>query len=49
MSLFKEILKLLYKRKKLFLLPVVLILLIFAFLFIFIQGSPIAPFIYTIF
>ena len=36
-------------RKKFWLLPIMLMLLLFGGLIIFVQGSAVAPFIYTIF
>jgi hypothetical protein len=36
-------------RKKLWLLPVVIILLLLGGLIVFVQGSALAPFIYTVF
>lgn len=36
-------------RKKLWLLPIVLVLLLLGALIVFVQGSAIAPFIYTVF
>ncbi len=36
-------------RKKLWLLPIMIVLAVFGFLVVFFEGSAIAPFIYTIF
>lgn len=36
-------------RKKFFLLPVIFILLLLGMLIVFVQGSAVAPFIYTLF
>jgi hypothetical protein len=36
-------------RKKFWLLPILIVLLLVGFLLVFAQGSPLAPFIYTIF
>jgi len=44
-----ELLVYLWERKLWWLIPMVTIILIFGLLMIFIQGSPIAPFIYTLF
>lgn len=44
-----EIWELLRTRKKLWLLPIVIVLLLFGMLLIFAQSSALAPFIYTIF
>ena len=45
----KEFWDFLKVRKKYWLLPILLVLLIFGSLIVLSQGSPIAPFIYTIF
>ncbi len=42
-------LKFLFKRKKYWLLPVVLVLLLMGGLLVLAQGSVVAPFIYTLF
>lgn len=44
-----EIWRFLRVRKKLWLLPIVLVMLMFGGLIIFAQGSALAPFIYTLF
>ena len=49
MSLLKEIIELVIKRKKYWLLPIILALFIFGGLLIVSQGSIVAPFIYSIF
>ncbi|HEX2956683.1 MAG TPA: DUF5989 family protein [Chitinispirillaceae bacterium] len=49
MDSFKELLQFLFKRKKFWLLPAIIILLLFAALFVLTSGSALAPFIYTIF
>ena len=49
MSLVGELFALAWERKKLWLLPVILVMLIVGSLLIFAQGSVLAPFIYTIF
>lgn len=49
MSFFIELWDFMRARKKLWLLPVVLLLLAFGGLLILAQGSALAPFIYTIF
>ncbi len=48
-SFFSEIFSFLNSRKKLWLLPIILILIIFGGLIILTSGSAVAPFIYTIF
>jgi len=48
-SFLKEFLNFLLKRKKFWLLPVILVLLFFGALVVLTQGTAIAPFIYTIF
>jgi len=49
LSMLSEIWALLRTRKKLWLLPIVIVLLLFGALLIFAQSSALAPFIYTIF
>ncbi len=49
MSFFSELLLFLKTRKKLWLLPIVIILLLLGGLIVFVQGSAIAPFIYAVF
>ena len=49
MSLVLEFWKFLRVRKKLWLLPIIVILVLFGGLLILAQGSAVAPFIYTIF
>lgn len=48
MDLFKELLIFLKSRKKLWLLPIIIILLLIGGLLILAQGSVVAPFIYTL-
>ena len=49
MSTLTELWEFLRDRKKLWLLPIIVVLLIFGGLVILTQGSAVAPFIYTIF
>lgn len=49
MSILFELLEFLGARKKLWLLPLLVLFLIFGGLFILSQGSVVAPFIYTLF
>lgn len=49
MSLARELWSFMKVRKKLWLLPLVLVMLIVGTLLVFAQGSVLAPFIYTIF
>ena len=49
MSFLKELLGFLYDRRKLWLLPIIIIMVLFGFVLIIAQGSVFAPFIYTIF
>ncbi len=49
MSLIVDIIKFLYMRKKLWLLPVILVMVVLGGLLIAAEGSLVAPFIYTIF
>lgn len=48
-SIIKEIFEFMWKRKKLWMLPIILILLLIALLIILTQGTAVAPFIYTLF
>jgi hypothetical protein len=48
-SLLRELWRFMRVRKKLWLLPLLLILLVVGWLLVFAQGSVLAPFIYTIF
>jgi hypothetical protein len=45
----KEFITFLFKRKKIWLFPIILTLLIFGVLIVLTQGTAVAPFIYTIF
>jgi len=49
MSILFELWNFLRVRKKFWLLPIVLVLVIFGGLIILVQGSVVAPFIYTLF
>lgn len=49
MSLHRELWMFLRARKKMWLLPLVLVMLIVGTMLVFAQGSVLAPFIYTIF
>ncbi len=49
MSILAELWQFLRVRKKFWLLPIVLMLLVFGGLIILVQGSAVAPFIYTLF
>ncbi len=49
MSILAELWQFLRVRKKFWLLPIVLVLLVFGGLIILVQGSAVAPFIYTLF
>ncbi len=49
MSILIELWDFLRVRKKFWLLPIALMLLVFGGLFILVQGSAVAPFIYTLF
>jgi hypothetical protein len=49
MSILMELWDFLRVRKKFWLLPIVLVLLVFGGLIILVQGSAVAPFIYTLF
>ncbi len=49
MNIFKEYWEYTKKRKKFWILPIVIFLMLFGFLLIISEGSVVAPFIYTIF
>jgi len=49
MTFIKELWRFLASRKKLWLLPIVIVMILLGFLLIFAQGSVLAPFIYTLF
>jgi hypothetical protein len=49
LSILREFWAFLKVRKKFWLLPIVLVLLLFGMLLVFVEGSAVAPFIYTLF
>lgn len=49
MDTFKELLRFLSIRKKLWLAPIIIVMVIFGGLLVVAQGSVVAPFIYTLF
>lgn len=49
MDFFKDLWGFLKVRKKFWLLPIILVLLLFGALIVFVGGTAIAPFIYTLF
>jgi hypothetical protein len=49
MSFFQEFLRFLFRRKKYWLAPVLLVMLLVGSVIVFAQGSVLAPLIYTIF
>jgi hypothetical protein len=49
MGLARELWSFLKIRKKWWLLPLIMVLLLFGMLFVLVQGSVLAPFIYTVF
>ena len=49
MSLMGDFFKFMKKEKKWWLLPMVILLLLLGYLLIFVEGSAVAPFIYTLF
>lgn len=49
MGFLKEIFAFLGKRKKLWLLPIIIVIILLGALLILAQGSVVAPFIYTLF
>jgi hypothetical protein len=48
-SIFKELFWLLKNRKRYWLAPIFIVLLLLGFLIVLLQGSALAPFIYTLF
>lgn len=49
MGILGELLVLLWKRKRWWVIPMIVVLILFALLLVFAQGSAVAPFIYTLF
>ncbi len=49
MDFLRELWAFMRARKKLWLLPIIIVLLLLGGLIVFVQGSALAPFIYTIF
>ncbi len=49
MDFLRELWRFLKQRKKLWLLPVIVILLLLGVMIVFVQGSALAPLIYTVF
>ena len=49
MSFIKELLEFLKVRKKLWLLPILIVLALFGALIVMAQGTAVAPFVYTLF
>lgn len=49
MSIFRELWEFMRVRKKFWLLPIILIMVLLGGLLILVQGSAVAPFIYTLF
>lgn len=49
MSFISEIVRFIFKRKKYFLVPIIIFLIIFGGILILSQGTAVAPFIYTLF
>lgn len=49
LDLIKDLWGFLKKRKKFWLMPIILVLILLGMLLVFAQGSVVAPFIYTIF
>jgi hypothetical protein len=47
-SIFSELWRFMAKRKKWWLLPMIVIIALFGLLLVFAHGSPLAPFIYTL-
>jgi hypothetical protein len=49
MMIFKELWHFLRERKKLWLLPIIIVMTLLGGLLVLVQGSAVAPFIYTLF
>jgi uncharacterized membrane protein len=49
LSIFRELLIFLWKRKLWWLMPVIIVLVLFGLLLLFTQSSAVAPFIYSLF
>jgi hypothetical protein len=49
MSFFRELWKFMHVRKKFWLLPIIFIMVLVGTLLVLVQGSALAPFIYTLF
>jgi hypothetical protein len=49
LSIFRELLMFLWKRKLWWLMPVIIVLVLFGLLLLFTQSSAVAPFIYSLF
>lgn len=49
LSIFRELWLFLRIRKKWWLLPMILLIVVLGLILVFAQGSPLAPFIYTVF
>jgi hypothetical protein len=49
MSFLKELFAFLRERKKLWLFPLIFVLVVFGGLLVLVQGSALAPFVYTLF
>ncbi len=49
MDFLRELWRFLRQRKKLWLLPVIMLLLLLGVMIVFVQGSALAPLIYTVF
>lgn len=48
-ELFRDLLKFMHERKKFWLAPIIIVLVLLGALLVLLQGSVIAPFIYTLF
>ncbi|WP_420388050.1 DUF5989 family protein [Roseivirga sp.] len=49
MNQFRELLQFMAARKRLWLAPIIIVLLLLGLLIVFVEGSAIAPFIYSMF
>lgn len=48
-ELIKDLCRFMYIRKKFWMAPIIFVLLLFGTLIVFIEGSAVAPFVYTLF
>ncbi|MCF7844970.1 MAG: DUF5989 family protein [Kiritimatiellales bacterium] len=49
LSIFKDLWSFMRVRKKWWLMPIIMVIILLGLILVFAQGSPLAPFIYTVF